>query len=319
LSGDSHADLALVVGTSKGPIEEWLGHSSPAARATDWGLAGVASGVAREMGLGPGPRSTICTACASGLHALGHAAMLLAERRVRRAIVVAVESSLHPLFLGSFERLGVLAREGRGCRPFDENRDGFLMSEAAAAVCLEAPEAVDPSPDSLARWPRLERFALGADAAHLTGGDRGGITLRRLLARVMDGRHVDLVHAHGTGTPINDPMELQAIEASLVLGDVGDARPNVYSHKGALGHSLGASGLVSVVLNCEAHRRGVVPPNVQTTTPLPAERVRIERTRIERPVRRSIAIAAGFGGAMAAVTLMGGATPIRAFARRTSN
>ena len=105
----------------------------------------------------------------------------------------------------------------------------------------------------------------------------------------------------------NDPVELAAIEATVVPGET----PSVYSHKGALGHSLGASGLVSVVLNCEAHRHGVVPPNVQTTTPLPAERVRIERGAVERPVRRSVAIAAGFGGAMAAVSLVGGGGPRR--------
>ena len=83
--------------------------------------------------------------------------------------------------------------------------------------------------------------------------------------------------------------------------------PAVYSHKGALGHSLGAAGLLSVVLNCQAHATATIPPNVQTRDPLPTSGVTLSRDAVRRPVRRSVAIAAGFGGAMAAVSLAGGA------------
>jgi 3-oxoacyl-(acyl-carrier-protein) synthase len=114
---------------------------------------------------------------------------------------------------------------------------------------------------------------------------------------------VDLVHAHGTGTPLNDASELAAVESTIVNGGTP---PALYSHKGALGHSLGAAGLASVVLNCQAHATGVVPPNVQTRDPLPTRRVVLSREALRRPVRRSIAVAAGFGGAVAAVSLVSG-------------
>jgi len=116
---------------------------------------------------------------------------------------------------------------------------------------------------------------------------------------VIDGRPVDLFHAHGTGTELNDPVELAAIEDLLIEAD----RPSlVYSHKGALGHSLGAAGLVSVVLNVESHRSEIVPPNVQTQRALPAKRAALSREAAKARIQRSVAIAAGFGGATAVVS-----------------
>jgi 3-oxoacyl-[acyl-carrier-protein] synthase II len=281
-------DCALVVGTSKGPIESWLAESIQPVES--YGLSSIATEVAGEFGIG-GCRLTLSTACASGLHALIRGAMLIREG-CARVLVVAAESSLHALFLGSFKRLGVLAPPSVGCRPFDEGRAGFLVSEAAAAVCLEAKR-------DRARV-RIERFALGADATHLIRGDRRAQSLRRLVAAVIDNRPVDLVHAHATGTVTNDPVELAAIESAISRSD----RPVLYSHKGALGHSLGAAGLVAVVLNCLCHERGIVPPNVRTTRALPMDLLKLSAASMERPIRRSLAVASGFGGGAAAVTLI---------------
>ena len=298
---DIDAGAALVIGTSKGSVENWLDARPDVAR-RPLGLGDIAAAVARDGRLS-GPRLTVSAACASGLHALIRAALMIRAGEVRQALVVATEASVHPLFLGSFQRLGVLARAGAGCRPFDRRRDGFVMSEAAAAVLLEASDAEERSSTAEIY---LDRFALAGDATHLTGGDPDARTLRHLLARVIDRRPVDLVHAHGTGTPMNDEAELAAIESAV--GSIDHAvPPAVYSHKCALGHSLGAAGLLSVVLNCQAHATGTVPPNVQTRDPLPTSGVTLSRDAVRRPVRRSVAIAAGFGGAMAAVSLVGGA------------
>ena len=117
---------------------------------------------------------------------------------------------------------------------------------------------------------------------------------------VIDGRQVDLVHAHGTGTKVNDALELSALEATVATSE---PRPALYSHKGAIGHSLGASGLVSVVLNCMSHQTGIIPGNVQTPQPMESSSIEIRTQPTHRNVERSIAIAAGFGGAMAAVGL----------------
>ena len=284
-------DTALVIGTSKGSVLEWLRGAGPGPEL----LADTAGHVARHLGIG-GPRVTVSAACASGLVALIRGAMMIESGEARRAVVVAAEASLHPLFLASFARLGVLPPPGHGCRPFDATRRGFLMSEAASAVVLEASNAADT--------PALyvDRYAFGGDATHLTGSDPDGRLLRHLLSRVIDGRPVDLVHAHGTGTEMNDAAEIAALDDCLPPG-VGEHRPVLYSHKAALGHCLGASGLMSVVLNCLAHREGIVPPNPRTTRPLPSRLLHIRPEPVRRKVKRSLAIAAGFGGATAVVAL----------------
>ena len=217
---------------------------------------------------------------------------MIEAREADRVLVVASESSIHPLFLGSFQRLGVLPPEGIGCRPFDHVRRGFLMSEAAAAICLEASEKPAGT--------MVDRYAFGGDATHLTGSDPDGSTLRRLIANAADGRPVDLVHAHGTGTDTNDPLELAAIQSSLLDPS---PRPVLYSHKGALGHSLGSAGLVATAINWLIHRTGKVPGNVRTINPLAAPRLTLSAEVVHHRVARSLMIASGFGGAMACVSL----------------
>ena len=300
---------AAVVGcTSKGPVEGWL---TPAAASTSdntgrgvavaslgYGLDTLTVAVAATLQLTDGPRLTLSAACAGGLQALVRGALLIASGEADRVLVVAAEASVHPLFIGSFDRLGVLPPPGQPCRPFDVDRQGFLMSEAAAAVCLER----DPSPTTDLPPVVINRFALGADASHLTGIDRDGTTLRRLVSAVANSQGFDLVHAHGTATELNDAAELRAFATGLPTGGAGGT---LYSHKAGLGHTLGASGLVSIVLNVLAHRDGRVPPNVNTRWPL-ATSLELTSSPVIRPVRRSLACAAGFGGGVAAVSLRGG-------------
>lgn len=298
-------DTALVVGTSKGPIEQWLtpAHCVDSANCCESepaGLAGLAEQIARGLGIA-GPRLTLSAACASGLHALIRGVLLIRSGEMKRVIVVAAESSLHPLFVGNFQRLGVLSPPGYGCRPFDRHRRGFVMSEAAAAVVLESPGLAERRSGGC-RPIVVERFALAGDAIHLTGNDPQTVALRHMLAAVSHGRRFDLVHAHGTGTDANDIAELSALEATL---PPSPHAPALYSHKGALGHSLGASGLISVVLNCMSHQTGIIPGNVHTFHPLDSAHVRIRQQPTEGTIERSLAIAAGFGGAMAAVSLSG--------------
>ncbi len=289
---DRNDDYATVIGTSKGSMANSAyiaGGPDPA------GLADIAAHLAKTGG----PRLTISAACASGLIALIRAAMIIHSGEATRVLVVASEASVHPLFLGSFKRLGVLPPPEIGCRPFCQTRRGFLMSEAAVAVCLEA-GSTSRNPDSSPQVA-LESFALGADATHLTASDPSGRVLEHLINKVAQNRPIDLIHAHGTGTVANDAIELAAIERALAASPL---MPALYSHKGALGHSLGAAGLVAVVLNILAHQQGIVPPNVQTHHPLPATRVTISQSPTHRRINRSIVLAAGFGGSSAAVSLV---------------
>jgi len=293
----TQVDSGIFVGTSKGAIESWLRRDGDAGNFDLFtGLSRIDVELARRLGFEDGPRMTLSSACSSGLHALVRAVMGIASGEIRRALVVGVEASVHPLFIASFKRLGVLAPEGHGCRPMDRDRRGFLVSEAAAAVCLQAGEELAGRPSI-----RIDRWAIGGDGTHLTGGDPEGKALRKLLARVMLPR-CDLVHAHATGTIVNDPVELAAIS------DAG-LTPWIYSHKGALGHSLGAAGMVSVAINCLIHRHRRIPGNVRTRWPLDMGGLRFSDKVVESPIRRSVVCAAGFGGPLAVVGLESGEEP----------
>jgi 3-oxoacyl-[acyl-carrier-protein] synthase II len=304
---DNGRPTAVVACTSKGPLEDWLrppaltsdnangGGVAPDLHRHGYGMATLSAAVADHLRLGDGPRLTLSAACAGGLQALARAVLLIRAGEADRVLCVAAEASVLPMFVASFARLGVLVPPGELCRPFDVNRQGFLMSEAAAAVCVEAGSAAGATCPLLA----IDQIAFGGDASHLVAVDRDGATLRRLVAAVTAGEGVDLVHAHGTGTQTNDAAELAALGATLPNGG---ASATLYSHKGGLGHSLGASGLVSVALNCLAHQHGQVPPNVNTRTPMTTA-MQLSSAAVSRAVRTSLASAAGFGGGVAIVRL----------------
>ena len=286
-------EAALVIGTSKGPIHDWLNTPSALSDLEDgFGIASLGGEIARRFAIG-GPVLTTCSACASGLHALIRGVMLIQNGDADRVLVVAAESSLHSIFLSCFQKLGVLAPVEIGCRPFDINRAGFLASEASAAVCLERAQHNDAR-------PRVRSFAMAADAFHLTRTSEENEPLKRAIATAADGQELDLIHAHGTGTVHNDPTEIAAIRASI---GAQAHLPSLYSHKGALGHSSGAAGLISIVINVLAHRHGIIPPNARLEHPIAGDGLRIEAVPVSRPVYHSIAIAAGFGGHIAAVSL----------------
>lgn len=306
-------DTAIVVGTSKGDIESWLaamdkqrGLGRKESRAVPgprldamfpwgnrFGLGNVAANLARELDAPDAIRLTYSAACASGIHALARAVMMIRAGEVKRALVVAAECSLHPLFQGCFDNLGVRAQPGEPSKPFDRDRGGFHISQAAAAVCLEAGGLSDKS--SVA----IDEIAIAGDAWHITGNDPTAMTLRKMLRKLLRPAPVEFIHAHGTAT-MNDEIELNAIET-----EVGsqDPRPIVYSHKGAIGHSLGASGLAGVVINCLVHQSGIVPGNVGLKNALRAEKITLIDRSIEQGVKRSIVLAGGFGGALAGVAL----------------
>ena len=288
------SDGALFCGTSKGPISialralEKMRHGEALcesdARQVAMGPSAMGSVLAGELGIGS--VHTSVAACASGMHALHRAAQALWHGECRRALVVAADASLHPLFEGSFARLGVLAPADntgtRRCDPFSDAGKGFFIAEGAAALLLERRESPRDGPVPQA-W--LEESWLGADSTGLIAIDPQSHSLRQGLAHcAADGGHAHelaFVHAHATGTE-HDAFELQAIRWAL------SPTPPVFSSKGFLGHSLGAAGLVSVVLSIQCHTRGRT---------LAGEFIEADST--------SLTIAQGFGGHIGIVRLRG--------------
>jgi len=221
-----------------------------------------ASGAAISMRYGlQGPNETICTACAAATHALGYAARLIAMGRCDAIVSGGSEAAATPSSLAGFSNMTALSTVGRS-RPFDRERDGFVMGEGAAIFVLEEWD------HAVARGATILGEILGAasnaDAHHITAPSPGGVGAIACMKMALDDAglspaDVTYVNAHGTSTPRNDEAEAAAVRAVF-----GDHRPAVTSIKGVTGHALGAAGALeaaSVLLSMQ-HRS--IPPTAGT-------------------------------------------------------
>ena len=221
-----------------------------------------ASGAAISMRYGlQGPNETICTACAAATHALGYAARLIAMGRCDAIVSGGSEAAATPSSLAGFSNMTALSTVGRS-RPFDRERDGFVMGEGAAIFVLEEwDHAVERGATILGE---ILGAASNADDHHITAPSPGGVGAIACMKMALDDaglspHDVTYVNAHGTSTPRNDEAEAAAVRAVF-----GDHRPAVTSIKGVTGHALGAAGALeaaSVLLSMQ-HRS--IPPTAGT-------------------------------------------------------
>ena len=221
-----------------------------------------AAGAAISMRYGlRGPNETICTACAAGTHAIGYAARLIAFGIADAAVTGGSESAGTATSLASFGNMTALSTSGVS-RPFDADRDGFVMGEGAAVLILESLEVAE------ARGANVLAEVLGAasnaDAHHITApspGGTGAISCMRLaLADAgLEPGDIGHINAHGTSTPLND-----AAEAAAVAEVFGPDGPPVTSTKGVTGHALGAAGALEAVAVLLAMRHELIPHTANT-------------------------------------------------------
>jgi 3-oxoacyl-[acyl-carrier-protein] synthase II len=204
-----------------------------------------------------GPCQTVGTACAAGTHSIGDAARLIATGRCDVMVAGGTESAITPTGVAGFENMTALSNSGIS-RPFDRDRDGFVMAEGAGALVLEELE------HALARGvtplAELMGSASTADAHHITApspGGSGAVSCMELALADAGVNADDVAHvnAHGTSTPLNDAAEAEAIVK--VLGTDG---PPVTSIKGVTGHSLGAAGALEAVATVLSIQHGRIPP-----------------------------------------------------------
>jgi len=303
--------VATVLSLSKGAIFS-LAHQARCGGAGSDALldvtpAAAARTVAARLGL-TGPIAAPVTACASGGHALVLGAGLIRRGVVDAALVGAAEASLHPMILGSYRRMGVLADAGAdpatSVRPFSASRRGFAIGEGAGVLVLESTASAERR--GAQRIALVRGWASGCQTAGLIDVETGGETLAHLLRLTLKRagtppEGVDYVHAHGTATVKGDAAEARAIR--MALGKEAD-RVSVSSTKGSHGHLLGAATAVELVLTVLAIRRGIVPPTANLTDPDPE--IGLDCTPLtarRRPIRRALKMAGGFGGQMLAVVL----------------
>ena len=221
-----------------------------------------AAGAAISMRWGlQGPNETICTACAAGTHAIGNAARLIAFGRCDAAVTGGSEAAGTVTALAGFGNMTALTTTGVS-RPFDVDRDGFVMGEGAAVLILEEWErAVRRGATILGE---IVGAASNADAHHITApapGGSGAIVCMRLALEDAGLQPGDIrqINAHGTSTPLNDAAEAEAVQA--VFGLDG---PPVTSIKGVTGHALGAAGALEAAAVLLSFRKRAIPPTANT-------------------------------------------------------
>ncbi len=258
----------------------------------------VSANIALHFGV-TGPALSTSTACASGTTALGLARDLIATGQCDLALVCGSDAGVTRLNVAGFAQLGTLS--GTGSRPFDRGRDGFVIAEGAGALVLERPDhAAARAARPLAR---LIGYAASTDAHHLVAPHpqgRGAEQAVRgaLLDADLAPGDVGHVNAHGTATRQNDDIE------AAVLRRVLPHRPPVTSAKGALGHTLGAAGVIEAALTVLALAEGTVPPTAglrETDTGMDIDVV--GGTARNHPSSVAISNSFGFGGHNAVAVL----------------
>ena len=220
-----------------------------------------------------GPNTAVCTACASGTNAIGDAFRLIQMGMADVMVTGGTEAALTPMGIAGFARMGALStRNGapqHASRPFDKDRDGFVLSEGAGIVVLEEREfALQRGAVILAE---VFGYGLSSDATHLTSPDpRGTGAARAIQFAIADAGispdDVDYINAHGTSTPLGDVAETNAIRT--VFGQHADSLC-VSSTKSQIGHLLGASGGVESVFCIKAIQEEKAPPTINLEHPDP--------------------------------------------------
>lgn len=266
----------------------------------------AAAMIAIHLGIS-GPAHTVATTCASGLDAIGYGMTLLRSGRVDVVLAGGCESTLTPVTMAAFAALNALSTRREdpsgASRPFDRDRDGFVMGEGGAFVVLEREK------DAVARGARIWGTVLGygstTDAFHLTQPHPGGVgaeaAIRQALAEAGVGPdEISHVNSHGTSTPLNDKVEAQVIHRVFT-----NHSPPVTALKGVTGHMLGASGTAEVIVTVRSVSEGIVPPvaNHSLTDPeCPVDVV----TGDSRQLRPGPALtnSFGFGGHNAALVVV---------------
>jgi 3-oxoacyl-[acyl-carrier-protein] synthase II len=257
-----------------------------------------------------GPNNTITTACAAGTQAVGEGFRLVARGDADLVLAGGADSRIDPLMLLAYTALGAISPAHRPpaevSRPFDAQRDGFVLGEGAAVLMLE--ELTMAKARGATIYAEVLGLGSSFDAYAVTKPDPEAKGAARAIewalqeARV-DRHDVDYINAHGTSTRLNDLMETKAVKR--VFGEGAKALP-LSSIKSMVGHLIGAAGAVEAAAMALTLHQGVVPPTINQTHPDPnCDLDYVPNNARELPVRTAISTSFGFGGQNAALVMRG--------------
>ncbi len=216
-----------------------------------------------------GPNISSVTACAAGTHAITDAAKTIMIGGADRMLVVGSEAAICEIGVGGFAAMKALSTRNddptKSSRPFDKDRDGFVIGEGAGALVLESYESAKERGARI--YGELIGFGESGDANHITTPAPGGEGAYRAIKealRMAGNPKVDYINAHGTSTKYNDLYETMAIKKAFA-----NNIPLISSTKGQIGHCLGAAGATEAVISLMALRDGIIPPTINYETPDP--------------------------------------------------
>jgi 3-oxoacyl-[acyl-carrier-protein] synthase II len=254
-----------------------------------------------------GPNHAVVTACATGAHALGDAARLVALGDADVMLAGGVEAATCRLTMAGFSIMRALsthfnAEPERASRPWDAARDGFVLGEGAGMVVLEELEHAQRRGANI--YAELLGYGLSGDAYHLSAPEPSGDGARRAMLAALkraqlDPSEIDYINAHATSTPVGDPVEISAIK-NLFGSHAGEV--SISSTKSATGHLLGAAGAVEALFAIQALRTQQVPPTLNLENPDEGCDLDLVPLRAKsRRVRNVLSNSFGFGGTNAAL------------------
>jgi 3-oxoacyl-[acyl-carrier-protein] synthase II len=248
-----------------------------------------------------GPNFSIVSACATGAHCIGEAAHAIRRGDIDVAIAGGAESTITPLGVGGFNALRALSTRNeepeRASRPFDKDRDGFVMGEGGGILIIESLEHARKRGATI--YAELAGYGATCDAYHITSPDPQGDGAARCMKMAMrtggvGPEEVDYINAHGTSTPLNDFFETLAIKS--VFGERA-GKLMISSTKSVTGHCLGAAGSIEAIFSVLAIRDGIVPPTMNYETPDPeCDLDYVPNVARKAEVRAVLSNSFGFGG-----------------------
>jgi 3-oxoacyl-[acyl-carrier-protein] synthase II len=270
-------------------------------------LINLASGYVSIAHSLKGPNHAVVTACSTGAHAIGDAGRLIALGDADVMLAGGTESPVNRISLAGFAACRALSTgfndtPERASRPYDRDRDGFVMGEGAGAVVLEEYEHAQRRGARI--YGELIGYGLSGDAYHITAPAEDGDGAFRCMSAAIrragiSPADIDYINAHGTSTPLGDEIELKAVERL-----VGNAAGNIAmsSTKSSIGHLLGAAGAVEAIFCLLAIRDGVVPPTLNLDNPSVATSIDlVPHTARPRAVEVVLSNSFGFGGTNASL------------------
>jgi 3-oxoacyl-[acyl-carrier-protein] synthase II len=246
-----------------------------------------------------GPSFILANACASGANAIGHAADLISTGATDCVLAGGFEALTELVFVG-FDCLQATSTDR--CRPFDLNRSGLLLGEAAAFLVLESAQHAQQR--GATPLCHLTGYAHTTDFFHLTQPQPDGAALVKVMTHAAEQAHVapeqiGYINAHGTATPVNDGTEAKAY-VTFLGESLGPTR--ISSTKAAIGHTLGAAGAIEALFAIKALRTGQLPPQLNLETPIPEiASTLVAREEISGDLQHVMSVNLGFGGSNAAL------------------